>query len=346
MRRVLTTTIGAFPKPDSIPLTDWFSKPDGNYTQSYLDELAETTDDALDAAVHDVVRAQVGAGIDIPTDGEVRRENYIHYLCRHLGGIDFDHLSHRMIRGVTSSMLPTVTGPITADAPSPLPRDFRVAQAATDRPVKITLPGPMTIIDSVVDDHYHDEVLLGADLTAAINRHVLALADAGCTHIQIDEPVLARKPELGLAHGIEHLDRCFDGLADGVTRAAHACCGYPNHLDQTDYEKADRHAYLAIAEALDATSINVLSLEDAHAHNDLADLLGRFRATTIALGVVAIASSRLEPVDEIRSRLAEAAAHLPDGRLIAAPDCGLGYLPRELALDKLRHLSAAARSFD
>ena len=342
---MLTTTIGAFPKPDSIPLTDWFTKPDGNYTQTYLDELAETDDDALDTAVREVVRLQVDAGIDIPTDGEIRRENYIHYLCRHLGGIDFEHLSHRMIRGVTSSMLPTVTGPITADAPSPLPRDFRVAQAATDQPVKITLPGPMTIIDSIVDDHYHDDVALGADLAAAINRHVLALAEAGCVHIQIDEPVLARKPEVGLAHGIEQLDRCFDGLPDEVTRAAHACCGYPNHLDQTDYEKADRHAYLTVADALDATSIDVLSLEDAHAHNDLAELLGRFAHTTIALGVVTIASSRLEPVDEIRARLGEAATHLPDGRLIAAPDCGLGYLPRALALDKLRHLSEAAHSF-
>ena len=88
-----TTTIGAFPKPESIPLTDWFSKPDGDYTSSYLDELDRTDDAALDAAVHDVVRAQVEAGIDIPTDGEVRRENYIHYQCRHLGGIDFDRFS-------------------------------------------------------------------------------------------------------------------------------------------------------------------------------------------------------------------------------------------------------------
>jgi len=341
---VLTTTIGAFPKPASIPLTDWFTKPDGNYTQTYLDELATTSDEALDAAVREVVVAQVEAGVDIPTDGEIRRENYIHYLCRHLGGIDFTRLSHRMIRGVTSSMLPTITGPIRADLASPLPRDHRVAQAATDRPVKITLPGPMTIIDSVVDDHYHDEVALGADLARAVNRHVLALVEAGCTHIQVDEPVLARKPEIALAHGIAHLDRCFDGVPDTVTRTVHACCGYPNHLDQLDYEKADRHAYLAVAEALDASSVAVLSLEDAHAANDLADLLGRFRQTTIVLGVVAIASSRLESVDQIRRRLAEAAEHLPDGRLMAGPDCGLGYLPRDLALAKLRHLAEAAHS--
>lgn len=342
---MLTTTIGAFPKPDSIPLTDWFTKQHGDYTATYLAELAATTDAALDAAVHDVVAAQVDAGIDIPTDGEIRRENYIHYLCRHLGGIDFENLSHRMIRGVTSSMLPTINGPITLDGESPLPRDFRVAQAATDRQVKITLPGPMTIIDSTVDSHYGDDVALGEALAAAINHHVLALAEAGCRHIQIDEPVLARKPAVGLAHGIAQLDRCFDGVPDEVTRVAHACCGYPNHLDQDDYEKADRHAYLELAEALDATSIQVLSLEDAHANNDLAELLPRFTSTTIALGVIGIARSRVETVPEIRARLDAALAHLPTDRLMAAPDCGLGYLPRDLALTKLRNLAEAAHSF-
>lgn len=339
---MLTTTIGAFPKPDTIPLTDWFSKPDGDYTATYLDELSATTDDALDAAVRDVVRAQVDAGIDIPTDGEIRRENYIHYLCRHLDGIDFDNLSPRMIRGVTPSMLPTITAPVRPRAASPLPRDFGVAQAATDRPVKITIPGPMTIIDSVVDAHYNDDVALGADLAAAINHHARALAEAGCRHIQIDEPVLARKPRVGLAHGIEQLDRCFDGLPETVTRTAHACCGYPNHLDQHDYEKADHHAYLEVAEALDATSIQVVSLEDAHAPNDLGQLLPRFASTTVALGLIAIARSRVEPVDEIRARIEAALEFVPGERLMAAPDCGLGYLPRQLALAKLRNLSEAA----
>lgn len=342
---VLTTTIGAFPKPASVPVTDWFTKPDGNYTATYLEESASTDDAVFDAAVRDVVRAQVAAGVDIPTDGEIRRENYIHYLCRHLDGIDFDQLAPRMLRGVTPALLPTITGAVEAIAPSPLPRDFRVAQAATDRPVKITLPGPMTMIDSLVDRHYGDDEALGVALADAVNRHVVALVAAGCRHVQIDEPVLARKPAHALAHGIAHLEHCFDGLPAGVTRTVHACCGYPNHLDQTDYEKADRRAYVEVAEALDASSIDVLSLEDAHAPNDLADLLGRFRQTTIVLGVVAIASSRLESVDEIRARIEEAAGHLPDGRLMAGPDCGLGYLPRELALAKLRNMTEAARSF-
>jgi len=339
---MLTTTIGAFPKPAEVPITDWFSISDGDYTSAYLDELSTVDDTVLDTAVHTVVRDQVEAGIDIPTDGEVRRENYIHYQCRQLTGIDFADLSYKRMRGTTDTSLPTVRDNIGLGE-SLLPRDFLVAQAATTNPVKITVPGPMTIIDSVVDDHYRDDVALGADIAAAINHHVRALADAGCTHIQVDEPVMARKPDVALSHGIEHLSRCFDGVGSGVTRIAHACCGYPNSLDEIDYPKADRGAYLELADALNAAPIGQISIEDAHAHNDLETLLPRFADTTIILGLVGIARSRIETVEEIENRLREAIAIHGSDRLIAAPDCGLGYLSREQALAKLRNLSTAAR---
>ena len=233
---ILTTTIGAYTKPSYVPFSDWFTKPDGGYTSAYLDELAEAGDDAemvFDRAVHEVVTDQVSTGIDIPTDGEVRRENYIHYLCRHLDGFSFKALTTREIRGTTTALLPTVVGPISAGS-SPLVRDYQQAQAATGHPVKITLPGPMTIIDSTVDYHYKDEVALGAALSGAINVHVRALAKAGCVHIQIDEPMMARKPTDALRHGIDHLAACFDGVDDDVVRTAHACCSYPDHLDHQD----------------------------------------------------------------------------------------------------------------
>lgn len=342
---MLTTTIGAFPKPPEVPITDWFTITDGDYTSAYLDELAAAGDDVvavLDRATAGVVRAQVEAGIDIPTDGEIRRENYIHYQCRHLGGIDFATLTRVRMRGTTDALLPTVTGDITP-GPSPLVRDWTVATAATDRPVKMTLPGPMTIVDSTADVHYGDDRRLAADLAVALNAHLRELADAGCEWIQIDEPVMARKPGDALAWGIDALARCFEGVADHVTRVTHACCGYPAHLDQVDYEKAPRTAYLDLAAALDDAPIDAVSIEDAHRHNDLDALLPRFARTTVILGAVAIASSRLEPVAEIRARLGDAAERAPAG-VIAAPDCGLGYLPTELALAKLRNLSEAAHS--
>jgi len=342
---MLTTTIGAFPKPDYVPITDWFTNTDGDYTSAYLPQLAEAGEGAdrlFDRATAEVVRAQVDAGVDIPTDGEIRRENYIHYQCRQFGGIDFGKLAHVRIRGTTDTLVPTITGPI-ARSGSPLPHDFEVAQRATDRPVKITLPGPMTIIDSTADEFYHDNRALGADLAAALNAQILELAAAGCRWIQVDEPVMARRPDAALEWGIETLGRCFEGVGSEVTRVAHACCGYPNRLDEDDYPKAPQSSYLALAEALNEAPIDAMSIEDAHRHNDLEDLLPRFSETKVIFGAVAIARSRVESVDEIRARLAAAAEVAPAG-IIAAPDCGLGYLGRDLAVTKLRNLAEAARS--
>ena len=341
-----TTTIGAYPKPAYVPITDWFTKADGDYTSAYLDEIEAAGAEAealFERAVHEVVTDQVNAGIDVPTDGEVRRENYIHYLCRHLGGFSFKALASREMRGTTNALLPTIVGPITAGE-SPLPRDFAQAQAATDRPVKITLPGPMTIIDSTVDYHYRDDVELGAALAAAINSHIHALVDAGCRHIQVDEPMMARKPDVALSYGIDQLAACFDGVPESVTRVAHACCGYPNALDQEDSPKAPRESYLDLARALDRAPIDQISIEDAHRHNDLGELLPRFGDTTVILGVVAIAKSRIEAVEEVVGRLKAARAYLPAEQLVAAPDCGLGYLSRDQAMAKLRVLTEAAHS--
>ncbi|MEM8926088.1 MAG: 5-methyltetrahydropteroyltriglutamate--homocysteine methyltransferase [Actinomycetota bacterium] len=342
---MLTTTIGAFPKPGYVPITDWFTREAGRYTEDYLDELAAAGDEAaalLDRATAEVIADQVGAGIDIPTDGEIRRENYVHYQCRHLDGIDFDRLTEVHMRGTTWAHLPTVTGPIKR-RPSPLVQDFTTAQATTDRPVKVTLPGPMTIMDTTVDDHYHDRPAQAADLAAAINAEILDLVAAGARWIQVDEPLMARQPDDALAWGVEQLDACFAGVSDGeATRTIHICCGYPNALDQTDYPKAPQSSYHRLASAIDdAPRIDAVSLEDAHRHNDLATLLPHFASTTVILGVVAIADSRVESVDEIRARLTLAAEHAPAG-VIAAPDCGLGYLSRPLAVEKLRRLCAAA----
>ena len=346
---LLTTTIGAYPKPDYVPTPDWFreggagiANPTAAYDE-YLANLPPNIEEILDRGTREVVRDQSGVGIDIPTDGEVRRENYIHYHCRHIQGIDFAHLTRKVSRqGAWVADLPTVIGPLKARDHF-LPQDYRIAQAATGRPVKITVPGPMTITDSVADAYYHDEKRLGAALAAAINEEILALAAAGCTWIQIDEPVFARQPDKALAYGFENLERCFHRLPDHVTRAVHMCCGYPDYLDQEDFQKADQRAYFQLAEAIEASSIQAISLEDAHRHNDLA-LLEHFKTTKVMFGVIAIARSRIETVTEIKARLEEALAHIDAGRLIAAPDCGLGFLTRELALAKLTNMVAAARA--
>jgi 5-methyltetrahydropteroyltriglutamate--homocysteine methyltransferase len=347
---LLTTTIGAYPKPDCVPVPDWFRNEAGpdtpNPTKGYLEALArmgEEAEELFARGVKQVVDDQVEAGIDVPTDGEVQRENYIHYHCRHIEGIDFDTLTPKAVRGGTyTAELPSITGAVKARGHF-LADDWKLAQSFTGRPVKITMPGPMTIADTTVDLHYEDEEKLGAALADALNSEVRALAQAGCRWIQIDEPVFARKPAQALAYGVEQLNRCFHGVPDGVERVMHMCCGYPDGLDREDYPKAEREAYFDLAEAVDASVMDVVSLEDAHRHNDLT-LLDRFKSTKVILGVVAIAKSRVEPVEEIRARLQAALDHIEPERLIAAPDCGLGLLGRDLAREKLKNLCAAARS--
>ncbi len=347
---LLTTTIGAYPKPDYVPVPDWFNIPAGpdtaTPTRGYAEALANMGEEAealFARATQECINDQISAGIDIPTDGEIRRENYIHYHCRHLDGFDFENLTLKPVRGGTyEAELPTVAGPVKAREPF-LPHDWRVAQATTDRPVKITLPGPMTIADTTANAYYGDIPQLCADLAEALNQEVRALADAGCTWIQIDEPVFARRPADALAYGVENLERCFHGVPEGVHRVMHMCCGYPDRLDREDYPKAEPQAYFDLADAVEASSVQVVSIEDAHRHNDLS-LLERYKTTTVILGVVAIAKTRVEPSDEIRARLAAALDHIDANRLIAAPDCGLGLLGRELAMQKMANLSVAAHS--
>lgn len=345
---LLTTTIGAYPKPESVAVPDWFdpgamdsSVATTGYTAA-LERLGSEAEAIFAEGTRQVIEDQVSCGIDIPTDGEVRRENYVHYHCRHLDGFDFENLTHRVLRGgAYETDLPTIRGAIRARA-SFLPHDWKVAQGFTDKPVKITLPGPMTIADTTADEHYGDPKTLGHDLAAALNAEVLALAEAGCKVIQIDEPLFARKPEAALDYGMANIDRCWQDVPEGVTKVMHMCCGYPNYLDQEDYAKADPNAYLALAEAVDASRVDVVSIEDAHRHNDLG-LLDRFKDTGVIFGVIAIARSRVESVAEVRERLQAALQHLPAERLIAGPDCGLGHLGRDLAMKKLRVLSEAAK---
>ena len=346
---LLTTTIGSYPKPDDTPVPGWFAIHDRHRTNpteaysAFLRNMPEGAPAALDRATEEVVREQAAIGIDVPTDGEVRREHYIYYHLRHLQGFDFDRLSVKIMRGgAWRAEIPTVVGPVAA-GPEFLVRDWRTAQGVTDRRVKITLPGPLTIMDSTADAHYGDERKLAFALADALNVEIRRLAEAGCSWIQIDEPVFARQPESALDYGMEALGRCFAGISAPVARAVHICCGYPRALDQEDYPKADRRAYFALADAIEDAPVDAVSIEDAHRPNDLR-LLERFRTTRVILGVVGIARSRIEPVEKIRTRLADALEHIDAERLIAGPDCGLIMLDRPTATAKLRNLVAAAKS--
>ncbi len=347
-----TTCLGAFPKPDYLPIKDWFSvdhgmtDQGGKVTRDYSEaiQVADAETEALfQKATREAVEAQVNAGIDIVSDGEQRRENYIHYHCRHLDGFDFENLEARVLRdGAYEAELPAIRSNIAARGVEFLQRDYEVAQGFTSHPVKITVPGPLTIMDTTYNAHYEDEQKLAFDLADAINVAVRCLADAGCPYIQVDEPLFARAVDRALNYGVEALDRCFHKVPSEVVRVMHMCCGYPSHLDDEVYHKADQNCYFELADAVDRTSVHQVSIEDAHRHNDLA-LLEKFSRSTILFGAVAIAKSRVEEVDEVVERLRAALNHIDRERLVAAPDCGLGLLGQTRAVDKLKVLSAAAK---
>ncbi len=347
---LLTTTIGAYPKPGYLALPDWFGDPLGTQTThptgAWADAFAALGDEArtlIERATREVVADQVSAGISIPTDGEVPRENYIHYHCRHLRGIDFNRLTARAARaGDFHTNVPTIVGPVSL-ADDYATRDWRRAQSFTDRPVKMTLPGPMTTADTTGDDHYGDAGARGAAYADALNGAILGLADAGCRHIQLDEPVFVRYVPDVLDFGIEHVERAFHRCPPDVTRIVHICCSYPDILDSPSSSKAPKEAYAQIATGLDESCVMTVSLEDAHRHNDLS-LFELFQRTTVILGCFDIGKSAVESVEQIRDRLRAVLEHIDAERLMAAPDCGLGLLGRDLATRKLRNLCEAAAS--
>lgn len=342
-----TTCIGAYPKPGYVAIGN-FSESDHQddgitraftYTQDDADQVPE---ELLRRATREAVEDQVACGIDIPTDGEQRRENYIHYHCRHLRGIDFDQLTTRVHRnGAAVADLPTISARIEPRGEHFLDRDFRLAQSFSSRPVKLTVPGPLSIMDTTANTYYRDERRLAFDLATALNYEIRALAAAGCRYIQVDEPLFVRQVDAALDYGVEALELCFDGIDADVTRVMHMCCGYPGHLDDSDYLKADPECYFRLADAIDRSSVQQVSIEDAHCLNDL-NLLERFTDTTVLLGVIAIASSRVETVEAIAARLEAALEHIDRERLVAAPDCGLTMLDRELAMTKLTNMCTAA----
>jgi 5-methyltetrahydropteroyltriglutamate--homocysteine methyltransferase len=347
--KIPTTCIGAYPKPDYIEIGNFAETEDQDsgttraftYTQDTADQVAEGL---LIKATQAAILDQLECGIDIPTDGEQRRENYIHYHCRNLDGIDFANLTSKVHRnGAAVAELPTINARVVPNGNHFLDRDFNIAQAFSERPLKITVPGPLSIIDTTANVYYRTERELAFDLADALNYEIRALADVGCKYIQVDEPLFVRKVYEALEYGVECLDRCFDGLPDDVTRVMHMCCGYPGHIDDESYLKADPDCYFQLAQAVDKTSVQQVSIEDAHCLNDL-QLLEQFDNSSVILGVVTIAASKVESSEYIQQRLELALRHIDADRLLAAPDCGLTMLGRELAMAKLQRICDAARS--
>jgi len=349
---MLTTVIGAYPKPNYIKITDWFNASGGTDTEhptkfynNEVKKMGVKAEELFQKATTEIIKDQEECGIDILTDGEVRRENYIHYHCRYLEGIDFEKLTKKTARtGNYKCWLPTITGKVNAKEPF-LVDEWNNNQKLTSKPLKITIPGPMTITDTIANTYYKSDEKMGEDLADAINVEIKRLVHVGCKYIQVDEPLFARKPENALNFGIKNLERCFKDINDdSVEKITHICCGYPDKLDAIDYPKAPVDSYRKISEDLDRSIIDTVSIEDAHRYNDL-KFLKNFKCTKIIFGLIKIASSEIETKEEIIARIKEALHFIDKEQLIVAPDCGLGHLSRDLAKTKLKIMVDAAKSF-
>ena len=349
---MLTTVIGAYPKPSFLQLPDWFNaeggtdtlKPTVDYDDA-IKKMGKETESIFLKAAKEVIGDQIECGIDIVTDGEVRRENYIHYHCRHITGVDFNTLTEKIARtGNYKCWLPTIVAKVEAQD-SFLVHDWKVSQKLSSKPVKITIPGPMTIADTIANTYYKSDDKMGFDLAEVINVEIKRLQKAGCKYIQVDEPLFARKPQQAIDFGIDNLAKCFEGLENTeIEKITHICCGYPDKLDVINYPKAPLDSYKKIAKALDASLIDSVSIEDAHRYNDL-ELLRNFTKTKVIFGLIKIASSQIETKEEIENRVLDALNYIDKQQLIVAPDCGLGHLPRQLAIEKLKIMVDVAKKF-
>ena len=346
---MLTTVIAAYPKPDYLKLTDWFKTEGGTDTlhptklyNSEIHNLGPNNEIIFQKAIKEVIDEQINCGLDIITDGEIRRENYIHYHCRHINGINFDRLTKKVARtGNYECFLPTITKKISSKEEF-LTKDWQTSQKFSSKPIKITIPGPLTISDTIANEYYSSIKAMTDDLAKVINIEVKRLSKIGCKYIQIDEPLFARKPKEAINFGIEQLEKCFYGIEDDIQKITHICCGYPDKLDAVNYPKAPLESYFEISKFLDESIIDAVSIEDAHRYNDL-KLLENFKKTKIIIGLIKIANSNIETVEEIDSRIKSSLNYINKERLIAAPDCGLGHLPRNLIIKKLTNLVKAAK---
>ncbi|HET6311947.1 MAG TPA: uroporphyrinogen decarboxylase family protein [Candidatus Nitrosotalea sp.] len=329
-----TTVVGSYPQPDWLvdramlgsrlpprtrALEIWRVAP--NF-------LEQAQDDATIVAIRDMERA----GIDIITDGEVRRESYSNRFATALEGMDLDHPGTALDRTGHPNPVPRVVGPIRRTRAVEV-RDVTFLRANTDRIIKATLPGPFTMSQQAQDDYYHDEEAFAMALADAVNEEVRDLFAAGADVVQLDEPYLQARAEKAERFAIKAINRALDGITG--TTALHTCFGYAHIV----HSRPNGYPFL---EQLADVSAQQISLESAQQKVDLS-VLTALRHKKVIVGVIDLDdNSPVEDVAIVAGRIRGALKFVDAGRLILAPDCGMKYLPRDKALGKLTVLAQAA----
>ena len=291
------------------------------------EHLAEAQDDATLLAV----RAPDRAGLDIVTDGEMRRESYSNHFATALGGVDVDNPGEALDRSGHPNPVPRVVGPIVRPRPVQA-EDVRFLRAATDRTIKVTVPGPFTMSQQAQDEHYGSGSAVAMAYAEAVNQEVHDLFAAGADIVQLDEPYMQARPEAAREYGLKALNRALEG-ATGTT-AVHICFGYAAIIH-------DRPSGYSFLPELADCSCDQVSIETAQSGLDtsvLRDLPGK----TVLLGVIDLSDPAVEDAATVADRVRRALPHIDPARVVLSTDCGMKYLPRATADGKMRSLAEAA----
>jgi 5-methyltetrahydropteroyltriglutamate--homocysteine methyltransferase len=290
--------------------------------------LKEAQDDATLVAIRDQERA----GLDIVTDGEIRRESYSNRLATALHGVDLDRPGTTLNRSGKPIPVPRITGPVRRDGPIGV-EDVAFLRANTERLVKATIPGPFTMTQQAQNDFYEHEEELALAYADVVREEMVDLFAAGADIVQLDEPWMESRAEQARRYALPTLQRALDGVQG--TTALHICFGYPAFVP--DHPPA----YSFLSE-LAASPVEQISIETAQSGLHLG-VLDTLPGKTIILGVLALDTAEVETPETVAQRIRRALPHKGVGELVAAPDCGMKYLPRDAAFAKLQALVAAAQ---
>ena len=332
-----TTVVGSYPQPDWLvdrakllarlpPRVR--AKDVWRVSEEFLEQAQ---DDATLVALAEMERA----GIDILTDGEIRRESYSNRFATALDGIDLDQPGERLSRSGRPDIVPRVVGPIRRTRPVEV-RDVEFLRKNTCKPIKITLPGPFTMTQQAVDEYYGDDARLAMDFALAVNAEIHDLVRAGADVIQIDEPYLQARADQAREYAVRAINRALAGVE--VTTVLHTCFGYGLVVKN----KPANQGYPFLEELVDV-DVDQISIEAAQPNLDLS-VLERIGTRTMMVGVLDLGTAQVESQATVEARIRAALDHISAERLVVAPDCGMKYLPRAAAFAKLEVMARAART--
>jgi 5-methyltetrahydropteroyltriglutamate--homocysteine methyltransferase len=328
-----TSLVGSYPQPDwLIDRAQLSHRLPPRVRATDLWRIApEFLEQAQDDATILAIRAQERAGLDIITDGEIRRESYSNRFATALEGIDLDNPAQVVARSGKLNYVPRIVSKIRRKHAVEV-RDMQFLRANTDRRAKVTVPGPYTMSQQAHNDFYKDEEEMAFDYAAAVNEEIKDLFAAGADIVQIDEPYMQAVPDKARQFGLKALNRALEGVK-GET-AVHLCFGYAAMVANRPGE------YQFLAELADA-SMNAISIETAQSSLDCS-VLKKLPGKKIILGVLNLGTNDVETPEIVAARIRRALPYIDAERLVIAPDCGMKYLPQDVAFGKLKAMTAGA----